>query len=86
MKKRMETIRKKLAFRKNMLDKLYAAYEALVSGGVKAYMIDDRQLTLLDLDKLSEEIRKLEEEIDELEALLDGGGRRKAVGVIPRDW
>ena len=35
MKKRMETIRKKLAFRKNMLDKLYAAYEALVSGGVR---------------------------------------------------
>ena len=86
MKKRMETIKKKLAFRQKMLDKLYAAYEALVSGGVTAYMIDDRQLTRLDLDKLSEEIRTLEEEIEELEALLDGGGRRKAVGVIPMQW
>lgn len=86
MKKRIETIQKKLAFRRSMLDKLYAAYEALVTGGVKAYMIDDRQLTRLDLDKLAEEIRRLEEEIDELEALLDGGGRRKAVGVIPMQW
>ena len=53
---------------------------------MKAYLIDDRQLTRLDLDKLSEEIRTLEEEIEELEALLDGGGRRKAVGVIPMQW
>ena len=86
MKKRMETIRSKLAFRKKMLQKLYDAYEALVTGGVKAYMIDDRQLTRLDIDKLSNEIRRLEEEIDELEAMLDGGGRRKTVGVIPMNW
>lgn len=86
MKKRMETIRSKLAFRKKMLQKLYDAYEALVTGGVKAYMIDDRQLTRLDIDKLANEIRRLEEEIDELEAMLDGGGRRKTVGVIPMNW
>lgn len=86
MKKRMETIRKKLAFRNRVLDKLYDAYEAIASGRVKSYMIDDRQLTNHDLDDLSDEIRKVEEEIDELEALLDGRGRRKAVGVIPRDW
>ena len=86
MKKRMETIRSKLAFRKKMLQKLYDAYEALVTGGVKAYMIDDRQLTRLDIDKLAEEIRRLEEEIDEMEDLLNGGGRRKAVGVIPMNW
>lgn len=86
MKKRMETIRKKLAFRNRVLDKLYDAYEAIASGRVKSYMIDDRQLTNHDLDDLSDEIRKVEEEIDELEALLDGSGRRKAVGVIPRDW
>ena len=32
------------------------------------------------------EIAKLEKEIDGLEAQLRGGGRRKAVGVVPRDW
>lgn len=86
MKKRIETIEKKLAFRRRMLDRLYEAYEAIVSGRVKSYMIDDRQLTNIDIDDIAAEIRKLEEEIDELEALLDGGGRRKAVGVIPMNW
>lgn len=86
MKKRIETIEKKLAFRRRMLDRLYEAYEAIVSGRVKSYTIDDRQLTNIDIDDIAAEIRKLEEEIDELEALLDGGGRRKAVGVIPMNW
>ncbi len=86
MKKRIETIEKKLAFRNRVLDKLYDAYEAISSGRVKSYMIDDRQLTNIDIDDIAAEIRKLEEEIEELEALLDGGGRRKAVGVIPMNW
>lgn len=86
MKKRIETTEKKLAFRRRMLDRLYEAYEAIVSGRVKSYMIDDRQLTNIDIDDIAAEIRKLEEEIEELEALLDGGGRRKAVGVIPMNW
>ena len=86
MKKRIETIEKKLAFRRRMLDRLYETYEAIVSGRVKSYMIDDRQLTNIDIDDIAAEIRKLEEEIEELEALLDGGGRRKAVGVIPMNW
>ena len=84
--RRIESIEKKLAFRREALDELYKAYSELISGRVKAYMIDDRQLTRFDLDVLSEEIRKLEEEIEELEDQLDGGGRRKAVGVLPRDW
>lgn len=86
MKKRTERIEKKLAFRERVLDKLYEAYEAIASGRVKSYMIDDRQLTNHNLDDLSEEIRKVEEEIEELEGQLDGGGRRKAVGVIPMQW
>ena len=28
----------------------------------------------------------IEEKIDELESVLDGGGRRGAFGVLPRDW
>jgi len=79
-------IRARLAFRRAALEKLRAAYLALVDGGVKNYTIDDRQLTRLDLDKLKKEIRDAEDELDELEALLAGGKRRRAFAVVPRDW
>ena len=77
---------KRLTFRTKALEKLYDAYTALVDGGVKSYMIDDRQLTRFDLPALSEEIKTMESEIDALEAELAGRKRRKAFGVIPRDW
>lgn len=86
MKTKRERTEKKIEFREATLDKLYDAYEALVTGGVKAYMIDDRQLTRLDIDKLAQEIRTLEEELDELEGELNSGKRRRAVGIVPRDW
>lgn len=79
-------IEKRLAFREKALEKLYEAYSALVDGGVKSYTIDDRQLTRFDLPALSEEIKQMESEIDELTAELKGSKRRKAFGVIPRDW
>lgn len=80
------TIRKRIEFRKLALDELYKAYEALVKGGVKSYVIDDRELTRLDLAVLSEEISEKEKEIDMLEAQLKGSGKRRAVGVVPREW
>ena len=79
-------IEKRLAFREKSLERLYDAYTALVEGGVKSYMIDDRQLTRFDLPALSEEITQMENEIDHLPSELNGGNRRKAFGVIPRDW
>lgn len=79
-------LEKRLAFREKALEKLYDAYTVLVDGGAKAYMIDDRQLTRLDLPALSEEIEKAEAEIDALTAELSGKKRRKMFGVIPRDW
>lgn len=79
-------LEKRLAFRTKALEKLYDAYTALVDGGVKSYMIDDRRLTRFDLPALSEEIKTMESEIDALEAELAGRKRRKAFGVIPRDW
>lgn len=79
-------LEKRLAFRTKALEKLCDAYTALVDGGVKSYMIDDRQLTRFDLPALSEEIKTMESEIDALEAELAGKKRRKAFGVIPRDW
>ena len=80
------TIKKRLAFRERALDRLYDAYEALLKGGVKSYMIDDRQLTRLDLPALAEEIREMENEIDALTAQLAGAKGRRAFGVLPRDW
>lgn len=79
-------IEKRIAFREATLEKLYEAYDALVSGRVKSYVISDRQLTYLDLPSLAEEIRQMESELDELESTLSGAGARKAVGIIPRDW
>ena len=79
-------IQKRLAFRKEALELLYDAYRQLSSGGVKSYMIDDRQLTRYDLPDLMEQIKALETEIDDLEGQLDGGLRaRRAFGVVPLD-
>ena len=81
-----ETIQKRLDMRKQALEAAEAAYLALLSGQVQSYTIGTRNLTRLDLSELKETISTLEKEIDELEAVLRGGSRRKAVGIIPRDW
>lgn len=79
-------IEKRLQFHTERLDKLYAAYNALLNSGAKSYRLDDRELTRFDLDKLSEEIKDAEQQVEELTALLNGQSARKAFGVIPRDW
>ena len=76
----------RLTFWKSALAKLQVAYLALIDGGVKSYTIDDRQLTRFDIPDLLKQITAAEKKIAELEALLNGRGVRKAVGVIPRDW
>ena len=80
------TIKKRLEFHTKRLDNLYGAYNKLLSGGVKSYRLNDRELTRLDLGKLSDEIKDAEEKVDELTALLNGQSARKAFSVIPRDW
>mgnify|MGYP000462215398 CR=1 FL=1 len=82
-----EAIRLRLETKKKALEAANAAYIALLSGQVKSYAIGSRNLTRFDLPQIEDTIARLEKEIDELEAaLLNGGKRRKAVGVIPRDW
>lgn len=82
----MTELNARLTFKKSALEKLRNAYLALIDGGVKAYMIDDRQLTRFDLPVLKKQIDDLEDEIDELEALIEGARPRRAFGVIPRDF
>lgn len=81
-----ETLQKRLQMRKDALDATEKAYLALLTGQVQSYAIGSRNLTRLNLSELKETISTLEKEIDELDAVLRGGGRRKAVGVVPRDW
>ena len=80
------TIKPRLEFRRKALEQAQAAYLALLGGQVKSCAIGSRNLTRLDLPQLEDTITKLEKEIDELEAVLCGGTRRKAVGAIPQDW
>ena len=79
-------LRARLDFWQEALKKLRKAYLALVDGGVKSYMIDDRQLTRFDLPALQKQIAEAEAKVDELENLLNGQRPRRAVGVLPRDW
>lgn len=79
-------LRARLDFRQRALTRLRDAYIKLVEGGVKSYMIDDRQLTKFDLPALKKEIKDLEDEIDGLENELARIRPRRAFGVIPRDW
>jgi len=75
----------RIAFKKTALEKLRAAYLALIDGGVKSYSIDDRSLTRFDLPELKKEIEETEKELDILTAQLAGRKPRKAFGVIIRD-
>lgn len=83
---RREELQKRLEFRKASLDAARTAYIQLLNGQVKSYAIGSRNLTKFDLPQLEDTIKKLEKEVDSLTAQLNGGGRRKAVGIIPRDW
>ena len=55
-------LRARLDFWQSALSKLRAAYLALVDGGVKSYVIDDRELTRFDLPDLKDEIEGRGEE------------------------
>lgn len=81
-----EMLRERLEYKKEMLRNAYKAYNALLKGNVQRYILGSRELTRLDLTKLSAEIQKLENEIEEIESELAGNGRRRMFAVLPRDW
>jgi len=83
---KQETIRKRLDFWNKTLDQLMDAYTALISGGVKSYTIDNRQLTRFDLPALKKEIEDAEKKIDALTNELNGQRPRKAFGIVPMDF
>jgi len=79
-------IKARLEFWRSALEKMRAAYLALVDGGVKSYTIDDRALTKLDLPRLQQQIEDAEKKVDDLESQLAGQKPRKAFGILYRDW
>lgn len=79
-------LRARLEFWQKSLSKLRKAYLALIDGGVKSYMIEDRQLTRLDLPALKSQIEDAEKKVDELTSELSGQRPRRAFGIVPRDW
>lgn len=82
----LTTLKSRLEVKKKALDAANEAYLALLSGQVKSYTIGSRNLTKFDLPQLEDTISKLEKEVDTLEGMVSGGKRRKAVGVVPRDF
>ncbi len=75
-----------LDFHKIAKKKLQEAYIAIAEGGVQSYSIGSRSLTKHDLQKIREEVSQHDKAILELTAALSGKRRRKAVGIVPRDW
>lgn len=75
-----------LDFHKTAKQKLQEAYLAIAEGGVQSYSIGSRSLTKHDLEKIRTEIAGHDKAIGELSAALQGKRRRKAVGIVPRDW
>lgn len=78
------TIETRLTVYKSRLE-LYLKAEAAILEGAQSYTIGSRHLTRADLAEIRKMITTLEAGVDELEAMLNGGGRRKCVRVIPRD-
>ena len=76
----------RIEFHKSARDAAQAAYLALLNGQAQSYTIGSRSLTKLDLTKLRDEVAYHQKEIDSLTAELNGQRRRRAVGVVPRDW
>lgn len=83
-----ETITADLASARSRLT-LYLNREAeMLSGGVQSYGVGSRNLTRYntDLNTIRDAIKQLKQEITELESRLSGGGSRRAVSAVPRDW
>jgi hypothetical protein len=55
-------------------------------GRAQSYAIGTRNITKHNISDLWDIITDLEKEVDGLKVALNGGKKRKAVGVVLRDW
>lgn len=74
----------KIAQLRKRLELYYKREEEMLNGGVQSYGLGTRSATRYqtDLSTIRNAIKELEEEI----ASLESKSKRRAVGVIPRDW
>lgn len=81
-------ITKKIEIKKQRLELYYKREAEMLDRGVQSYGMGTRNLARYntDLNAIQEEIQTLENEIENLEGMLNGKSRRKAVGVVIRDW
>lgn len=83
---RKEDLAARLDFHRAAMNAAQEAYIALLKGQVQSYSIGSRNLTKFDLPKLRDEITYHQKEVDGLTAEINGRSRRRAVGIVPRDW
>lgn len=84
-----KTLQAELERKRARLESYYKREELMLSpDGIKSYGIGSRNASRYDtaLSDVQKIIKTLENEITELEALLNGGSPRKAIGVVPRDF
>lgn len=88
MTRSREWIETELVRTRKRLDLYLKREEEMLDGGVQLYTIGSRNLQRYQttLSSIQAEIDRLQKKIDELEAELQGGSARRAVGVVPRDW
>lgn len=83
-----ETIEREIELTRKRLDYYIEKETECLTEDVQQYTIGSRSLQRrqISLKNVQDTIDRLTKKLDELEAELAGGGRRKAVGIIPRDW
>lgn len=69
---------------KERLNAYYDAELAVLSG--QSYSIGSRSVTRANLSEIRQTIKELEKLCGELEAQVNGGGKRRAYRIVPRDY
>ena len=82
----LKELKKRHKFYSSHADKLRTAIFEITDGTAKSYTINNRLLTVLDVDELYRQLAETEKKIDELATLIAGNRPRRSFAVVPRDF